>query len=245
MKHWAGHVCRREDSVDSTNKQARLWAKEGAPHGAVIMAKEQTEGRGRKNRIWASAPGTGLWMSMVLRPNADAAAWPLLSFAAALAVADSCEKLSSAPVQLKWPNDVLSGGKKLAGILLEKEGGALILGIGINVSQAQHDFPESLQHSAISLRMISKMPVTVDALMRTLLENLEYRIDAYQNIMEAYRKRCITIGSRVSVEGECESFEGTAESINDAGGLLVRDAFGAVHTVYAGDVSIRGENGYV
>lgn len=244
MAKWAGTERRHEDVVDSTNKQARLWAKQGAPHGAVISAGAQTAGKGRQGRIWDAKPSLGLWLSIILRPTIEPNMLPFLSFAVALAAADACESLTGYPVQIKWPNDLLLCGKKIAGILLEREGNAVIAGIGINISQEAEDFPLELRQKAASLKMQTGIVVSLDDLENTLLEEMERRVDTLGFLSE-YQKRCVTIGAKVQVITALTTYEGIAIGVSSQGALLVKDTEGATQVVFAGDVSIRGVDGYV
>lgn len=241
---WAGCEVRRLDVTDSTNRQARLWAREGAPHGAVVIARQQTQGRGRRGRDWISAPDAGLWFSMVLRPQIAREQYTLLPFAAALATADACQITAGALPDIKWPNDLLLGGRKVTGILVEGEGDAAILGIGINVRQRQEDFPEELRDKAGSLEMVTGRAVDLPALEGALMAQIERRIDHFDFLRE-YQERCVTIGAQVRVVAPTEVYEGMAEAMDDTGALLVRDATGGLRRVLAGDVSIRGMMGYV
>lgn len=244
MATWAGSIIRREDEVDSTNRQARLWAREGAPHGAAVIATRQSAGRGRRGRSWASAPGSGLWFSIVLRPDIPEASYPLLPFAAALATADACKDVTGADVSIKWPNDLLLEGRKITGILVEREGTAAVMGIGINVAQKAEDFPPELQDKAGSLTQLTGQAVDMHALETALLNQIERRIDHF-DFLDEYAARCITIGAKVQVVEVTQTYEGTAEGLDETGALLVRDDASALHRVLAGDVSIRGMMGYV
>lgn len=243
MRHWAG--CERQyfGYIDSTNRRARMLARDGAPHGFICVAGNQTEGRGRRGRDWVSAPGLSLLLSIILRPKVEAASRPLFSYAIALAAADACEAACRLDTWIKWPNDIIIQGKKVAGILLEGEGDAIIAGIGINVKQKEHDFPTDVRQKAASLEMVSGKRIDLDWLEAALLDSIETRMDG-ADCLQAYRKRCITLGAQVCVIGE-NTWKGTAVDIDPSGALLVRDSDGIVHTVFAGDVSIKGENGYV
>src|SRR5258708_4173593 len=149
-----GFLLHRYDTVGSTNDEARQLARDGAPGGTLVWAAAQSAGRGRRGHLWQSPPGN-LYLSMVLRPEAPPANAPQLGFVAALALGDALDQLAAPGLQLryKWPNDLLAGGKKLAGILLESEmaaGGGLdfvILGIGVNLVSA----PRELEYPAPSL----------------------------------------------------------------------------------------------
>lgn len=241
---WAGCLIRREDIVDSTNRQTRLWAREGAPHGAVIIAKQQTAGRGRRGRAWESRPGVGLWFSIVLRPDIPDSSYSLLSFAAALAAADACREVSGADVRIKWPNDLVLLGRKITGILVEREGNAAVMGIGINVRQQAEDFAPELREKAGSLEMLTGKTISMKALEDALLWCIEQRIDNFDFLSE-YTARCATIGAQVEVLEISGSYTGIAEGLDETGALYVRDDGGTLHRVLAGDVSVRGMMGYV
>lgn len=243
MTNWAGCACRRLDAADSTNRLARQWAREGAPHGAVVVAREQTAGRGRRGRDWASAPDKGLWLSIVLHRGRLACPAQLIPFAAALAVADACREVGGVDAQIKWPNDVLAGGKKIAGILAEVEGEAIIAGIGINANHESADFPEDLRARAGSIHTQGGRMVELRALEHALLQGLRAYTEA-ENLLEEYTRRCITLGAGVTVVEPTRSYAGVALSLDGDGALLVRDDAGEVHRVLAGDVSIRGLMGY-
>src|SRR5579875_2901209 len=152
--------------IDSTNARARELAARGAPHGTLVTAEEQTAGRGRQGRTWSAPPGRALLCSLLLRRFGR-----LLPLAAGVAVAETCEALGSAPALLKWPNDVLIDGRKVAGILVEgrpQEGWA-VLGIGINVAIAPDQFPAELRETAGTL---GRAPAEVETLLSELLEAL-------------------------------------------------------------------------
>lgn len=238
MAGWAGCVIRRERTVGSTNDVARVWAREGAPHGAVVVAAAQTASRGRRGHIWASMEDAGLWLSIILRPSVPEALYPLLSFAAAVSARDACAALTGQNVRLKWPNDVLLLGRKIAGILLEKEGGAAIVGIGINVSQRAEDFPEEIRGRAGSLSMLSGKDIPLAALEAHLLAALEGRVDNW-SFMREYEKHCATLDRGVYVEAAGGGFCGVATGLAEDGALIVRDENGTGRRVLAGEVSIR------
>lgn len=244
MLKWAGCAIRREAVVDSTNIQARKWAREGAPHGAVVVAGTQTAGRGRRGRGWDSAPGAGLWLSIVLRPAIPDSGWPLLPLAAALAGADACRTVTGADVLIKWPNDLVLDGRKIAGLLVEREGGAAVMGIGINVRQRLDDFAPDLRERAGSLDMLTGQPVSLPALEAALLAEIERRVDN-MDFLDEYAARCATIGAKVRVLAVNDTYTGVAEGIDETGALLVRDDGGILRRVLAGDVSVRGMMGYV
>jgi BirA family transcriptional regulator, biotin operon repressor / biotin---[acetyl-CoA-carboxylase] ligase len=214
--------------ADSTNERAKELADAGAPHGTVVTADEQEAGRGRQGRVWTAPAGSAVLMSLVLRDLDERHA--LLPLAAAVAV---CEAADFADPRVKWPNDVWIDGKKVAGVLIEgrpQEGWA-ILGIGVNVTTDA--FPPELADIATSLRLAGH-ETTPDRVLADLLAALSRWIDApHETVLEAWRARDALKGERVRWSGG----EGTAEGIDDAGGLLVQTDNGRV-TLDAGEVHL-------
>jgi BirA family biotin operon repressor/biotin-[acetyl-CoA-carboxylase] ligase len=211
-------------SVPSTQTLARSWAEAGAPEGALVLADHQTEGRGRRGRAWTAGPGTALLLSVVLRPQLPVSRWPEIPLAAGCAVAESLEVAAGVAASLKWPNDVLVAGRKLAGILAEGVIGApplVVLGIGVNVSQRETDWPPDLAGRARSLAGLAP-PVTRAELLTAVLARLDawYAVlldEGFEPVRLAWRKRGL-LGARVALpEGE-----GTAMDLAPGGELIVR-----------------------
>jgi BirA family transcriptional regulator, biotin operon repressor / biotin---[acetyl-CoA-carboxylase] ligase len=224
-------------TTDSTNERAKELALAGAPHGTLVTADEQTAGRGRQGRVWVAPAGKALLMSVVLRDLGTAQAY--LPLAAAVAVCEACEQ--SAPVRctIKWPNDVWVDGRKLAGILLEgrpQEGWA-VLGIGLNVSIAEDEFPEELRGLATSLGAAAAgpgRPPSPGEVLDRLLRALDARVAAAPDeIVSAWRERDALRGQMVRWLGG----EGTATGIDDSGALMVETSSGRV-TLDAGEVHL-------
>ena len=196
--------------IDSTNRLAADLARAGAADGLVIGADHQTAGRGRRGRAWESPAGSGLLVSVVLRPVP-----PLVTLAAGLAAAEACEALAGVATSLKWPNDVLVGDRKLGGILSELVGDAAVVGLGLNLTWA----PEGAAC------------LGPDVERTELLAAYLAGLDNPPNVLDRYRSRCATIGRRVRVELPGETVEGMAEAV-DAEGRLVVDG----RKITAGDV---------
>ena len=247
---WAGCEIDWQPSVDSTNRRARAAAQAGAPHGALFLADEQTAGRGRRGRGWLTPAGEAVAMSLVLRPEAHPSRVAALSLLTALAAAEAVRDAADLPARIKWPNDVVCRGKKVAGILLEMEADEervhfVVAGVGINV--AQRAFPEELRETASSLSLLAEKPVSRADVVRAFLRRMEADWTLWETggLMEAYRGLSATIGGRVLVAGAAERFEGEALDVTEEGALRVRRADGRVTEVLAGDVSVRGLMGYV
>ena len=245
--HSLGRAIQYFHSVSSTNQIARELSRQGCPQGMVVIADEQTEGRGRRGRSWVNSPGKDICMSAVLRPKMESQHAPRFTLATALGVYRVATDLGLAP-SIKWPNDVLVEGKKVCGILLEMEGNmdsldALIVGLGLNVNT--DDFPQELCSIATSLSKELDQPLNRREVLCALLDELEPFFDACENeaafagMLETYKTSCSTIGKEVTVHGIRETFCGIAEDIDEIGRLMVRTDDGVLHTVSAGDVTLN------
>ena len=246
---WAGRQIVYLPSVDSTNRRARQLAAEGAPHGTLVIADEQTAGRGRRGRGWISPAGEGVFMSLILRPQSHPSEVARLSMQTALAVALSIAQTTGLDARIKWPNDIVCGGRKVCGMLLEmnadeQEVHDVVAGIGINVHQTQ--FAPEIAQTASSLDLLSGQSVCRAALVRAFLEAFERTeaLAAQGALMDAYRARSATLGQRVQVIAPAGSFTGTALEVTDSGSLIVEDEEGQRREVLAADVSVRGLMGY-
>lgn len=211
------HLHLRE--VDSTNVRAQRLAVSGAPHGTLVTAAAQTAGHGRQGRAWVTPPGCALACSLVLRDPPR-----LLPMLAALAVADVAERVDAAgrSAAIKWPNDVLLDGRKVAGILAEgrPQEGWVVLGIGVNVAVAEDAFPPELRAIATSLGCA---PTQLEAVLELLLERLDHWLAAAPaDAMDAYRARDALAGREITWNGG----HGTAAGVADDGRLRVRPADG-------------------
>lgn len=223
------------ERVDSTNDIALEWLRRNAPQGAVVIADEQVKGRGRLGRTWHNKPGTALILSIILKPEAKHLS--RLSMLGALAVCETVEHLGIADVGIKWPNDVQVYGRKVCGILLEAiwEGDQLqgvVLGIGINV---RVDFAGTeLAETAISLETVLEKPISRLDLLVLLLNHLDYWSIHTNMVFDAWKRRLNTLGQQIKA-GE---IEGTAESVDDDGALLIRNREGNLDRVIAGDIAL-------
>lgn len=232
-------------SVGSTNDVARALAERGCAAGTCVLAEEQTAGRGRASRTWASPPGLGIWMSLVLRPAGLAApgVLPLLvGLAAAQALDPFCRP---AAVQVKWPNDLLLGGRKLGGILCEGawEQGRLafvVAGIGLNVLQAPEDFPAELRPGATSLRIAAgwqpPRAEVAGAVLRAVLETTRRPELDRDRLAELEARDALRGRDVVLVEPGAAPLHGRALGINADGALLLRTGCGSLRTVRSGTV---------
>ncbi len=224
-------------AVDSTQTVAFALAEGGALDGTVIVADTQRLGRGRQGRLWVDEPGASLLMSLIWRPCLAPAALPTLSLLAAVAVADAIASVAPVAPRLKWPNDVLIDGRKVAGILLESRLGAepvVVLGIGINLTQTA--FPPPLRARATSLRLAAGDAPARDVMLAAVLGALDgwrarLETDGFAPVRARWRALSATLGSRVTIDG----LSGVAVDLDTDGALLVDDGSGA-RRVVAGEL---------
>lgn len=232
--------------INSTNIQARALAERGGAEGETVIAEKQTEGRGRMGRNWVSPPHVNLYLSVILRPRLPPARAPQITLMAAVALAETVESVIGRPPEIKWPNDILVDGRKLAGILTESSCQAdrvlfVVLGIGINVNFGVEFMPEDLRARATSLMILARKPVSREELARRLIRNLDRCYgDLEQSGFGALSRRWDAYfglkGKKVIVEMTDQSVVGRALGIDDDGTLLLEDETRALHKVIAGDV---------
>lgn len=235
------------DTIDSTNNCARALAACWAEEGTVIIAEEQTAGKGRLGRTWHARPNENLTFSIILRPSADPEKVNILPLFVAVAVAQAIERTTSLKVECKWPNDLLVNGKKTAGILLEgsvKENALeyVVVGIGVNVNQVL--FPHDLEGKATSLRLEHGKEVDRIALFREILSSLEnhYKTlssNGFNAVLPLWLARSSMINREISVSERGSVFSGVVRGLSPEGGLILDSPQGA-KTLFAGDVTILG-----
>ncbi|HHW42135.1 MAG TPA: biotin--[acetyl-CoA-carboxylase] ligase [Syntrophomonadaceae bacterium] len=234
--------------VGSTNQVAFDLARRGYPEGTVVVAEEQTSGRGRWQRPWFSPPETGIWLSLILRPDMAPVKVPQLTLVAGAACARAIHGCLGFRPAIKWPNDLLYNGKKLCGILVEMEAAAeqvhfLVIGIGINVNQEESDFPPELRETAASLRMVTGSRVARVPLVRRILEVLEedYRdfcSSGFTGVRERWLEYETTLGKAVQVRLGEKQFTGTAEDLDAEGNLLLRLKDGKLQKIISGELTL-------
>jgi BirA family transcriptional regulator, biotin operon repressor / biotin---[acetyl-CoA-carboxylase] ligase len=235
------------ESIDSTNNCAKAVAGCGAQEGTVVFAEQQTAGRGRLGRPWQANPFENLTFSIVLRPKLNAEGFNLLPLYTAVAVAEAVEKTTKLPVECKWPNDLLIGKKKFAGILIEgsiKDNAIeyVVIGVGINVNQMQ--FAGELEAKATSLRVACNKEIDRSALLRDVLQNLERHYKqmssgGFQSILSAWLSRSSMINKPISISQQGNIISGIVKGITTEGGLILQTG-GLEKTVFAGDVTVVG-----
>ena len=232
----------RFESLPSTNTELAQRASEGAAEGLAIVADEQTAGRGRLQRAWSSPKGAGLYFSLLLRPTIPQNYWPLITFMAALAVGDALRETADVQTDIKWPNDLLSGERKICGILAEAIdtplGRAVILGIGINLTE--NAFPPELASVATSVSDAAGYVPDREQLLAALLDALSRwysRLAEPGQIIDAWSNRSsYAIGKLVQVSNGDDVWQGTTSGVEPDGALRLRTSNGEIKLVRAGDV---------
>ncbi len=241
--HFIGQKVIYYPSLTSTNDVAKLLARQGAREGTVVLAREQTAGRGRIKRAWLSPKGS-IALSIILHPSP--AYLPSLIMVASLATVHCIEQVSGLRAQIKWPNDVLVNQKKVCGILIESavKGNVVdyaVIGIGINVNLKLSDFPE-ISATATSLSHELGRDVLRLDIIRCLLvetEKLYLALPSGQSVFQEWRDRLVTLGKKVQVSTGEASYKGIAESVASDGSLLLRQPDGSLTKIVAGDVTLR------
>lgn len=242
------------NEIDSTNTKAKQLADEGAKHGTLVVANLQTGGKGRRGRVWESPINTGIFMSLVLKPNINPSHASMLTLVMALAVQKACEEVTHAECMIKWPNDIVLNAKKICGILTELSTemdyiNHVVIGIGINANM--DSFPEELKEKATSIKIENGEKINRAQLINRIMfhfeeeyaifmknQNLEEQIDSYNQVLANCEKEVVVMESS-------QSYNGIAHGINCKGELLVEKKDGTTTCVYAGEVSVRGINGYI
>jgi BirA family biotin operon repressor/biotin-[acetyl-CoA-carboxylase] ligase len=232
----------------STNDVAARLARGGAAEGAVVFAESQSKGRGRLGRVWLSPAGKGLWFTVVLRPDIAPSGATQLTVAAATALSRAITLQTGIVPEIKWPNDILIRGRKVAGILTEMSAELervkeLLLGIGMDVNLETADFPPSLRKIATSLRIETGQKVNRAELAVAVLRELDRDYDLvkkgqFEILAEQWQERCSTLGRQVSIKMGDRVIRGRAESLDDDGALLVRGHHGHLERIIGGDVTL-------
>ena len=222
------------ERIDSTNRVVLSAAANGAPEGLVAIADEQTAGRGRLGRTWVAPPRASLLVSALVRPRLDPERQALVTMAAGLAAIDALRGLADIHARLKWPNDVVVDDRKLAGILAEKAGDAVVVGMGLNVTW--ESFPDELAATATACNLLTATPLAIEHVLVAWLVDFDARLENLAAVIDDARTHSATLGRRVRVEMPQETFDAEAITLDDTGRLVVRRDDGDEQVVAAGDV---------
>ncbi len=239
---WLGHQRIDMESCTSTNDEAARLARAGARHGTVVIAERQTGGRGRDGRVWQSPPG-GLYLSAIVRPLLPMIDVPPMTLAIGIGMCDAV-RFAGAPATLKWPNDLLVRGRKLAGVLVEAQSQgnkleSVVVGIGLNLDG---ELPAAIADTGITLSEASGVTVDREAFIGQLLADVERWIDRYvgvglEAIIPAWQDRmAVGLAARATVDGK--AFVGEVMGLDVDGALLLRDEDGVTQRVRSGDVEV-------
>jgi len=233
----------------STNDVVEKLARDGVAEGSVVFAESQTRGRGRLGRQWISPPRCGLWFSILLRPDLRPTAVTRLTVLAAVAVARAIERETQLQPEIKWPNDIVFGHRKVAGILLELSAELdrirhATLGIGIDVNLPTTELPSELQPIVTSLQAEAGHPIDRPALATAILRELDhaysrFKAGDFHEIGDEWMRRCTTLGRRVRIRIGDRTITGVAEALDEDGALLVRSDHGGLEHVIGGDVTLE------
>ena len=250
---WAGQEIRCFPVIDSTNVKAKQLAEEGYPMGTLVVAEQQNAGRGRRGRSWESPRGSGIFMTLLLKPEIHPNNASMLTLVAALAVSAAITEKTGRPAGIKWPNDIVMNGKKVCGILTEMSAqfdyvNHIVIGIGINVNNTS--LPEEISHMATSLYLDTKKSYHRAELIEETLEQFEKYYAEYlktedlSGLVKEYNSHLVNLHQIVKVLDPKDPFEGKAMGITPRGELIV-DTWESRRLVSAGEVSVRGVYGYV
>jgi BirA family biotin operon repressor/biotin-[acetyl-CoA-carboxylase] ligase len=244
-----GRDIRVFEQTTSTNDVIEKLARDGVKEGVVVFAESQTKGRGRLGRKWISPSHKGLWFSILLRPDLRPQETTQLTVASATALRRAIQSETGLKPEIKWPNDILIGGKKVAGILTELSAELdkvryVILGIGIGVNLDTNEFPADLKKIATSLKIESGEIVSRAELATAILQELDKDYSRvcghfFANVADEWEENCTTIGKSVAVQIGERKIRGRAESLDDDGALLLRTEHGHLERITGGDVTLE------
>ena len=245
---WVGRNIFSFGSLKSTNEYAFLLAEDGAEEGTVVVADEQSAGRGRFGRAWHSPPGVGLWSSIILRPDLFPWEAPKITMVTALAVACAIERTTDLAAVLKWPNDVLVGNRKVCGILTELNAeidsvNFVIIGMGLNVNQCEWEFPVALRETATSLRIEGGRPFSRINVFQALLREFESvygRMVEYgfPALLDELKARSCLIDKTVAIRLKNRIYKGKVVNIDDGGGLVLKVGNDRIEHIISGEVQL-------
>ncbi|MGM7721946.1 biotin--[acetyl-CoA-carboxylase] ligase [Metabacillus sp. Hm71] len=238
-----------EETVTSTQKIAQSLANEGAPEGTIVVADQQTSGRGRMSRVWYSPSGTGIWMSMIIRPKIPINRTPQLTLLTAVAIVQAIEELTPLKPDIKWPNDILLNGKKIVGILTELQAEAdqvhsVIIGTGINVNQTKEDFPEELQNVATSIKVETGSDWERAQFIQTILLKFEglyslFLSQGFKPIKLLWESYAISLQKTIIARTLKGTIEGKAIGIDDDGVLIIEKNDQSIERIYSADIEMK------
>ncbi|MBN2514741.1 MAG: biotin--[acetyl-CoA-carboxylase] ligase [Deltaproteobacteria bacterium] len=237
--------------TDSTNLRAKELADQGAPEGTVVISEKQTSGRGRRGRSWFSPAEKGIYASLILRPSLPPNEAPKIVLLTSVAAAEALSIRTKLPVTIKWPNDILVKGKKIAGILIDIETemdavNYVIVGLGLNVNIPYHSLPESIRNDATSILIETGKQTPRKDIIREYLRLCEkyyeqFNEGRFQEILERWEKYANIIGQRIRVDLAGKTHMGNVSHIDPDGVLVIIDSDGRTHRIFSGDMTVMNE----
>lgn len=250
---WAGNKVVYYDETDSTNNRAKDFGEKKGAHGTLLVADKQNAGKGRRGRVWESPSGKSIYMTILLRPEITPDKAPMLTLVMGLSAAEAICKVSGAEAEIKWPNDIVMGKKKVCGILTEMATemeyvNYIVIGVGINVNQQY--FAEEIKEMATSLYKETGNVYKRSELISAVLERFERNYEVFletgdlSGLREAYDSILVNRGQEVKVLEPGNEYRAVAEGINKTGELIVTLPDGQKKNIFAGEVSVRGIYGY-
>lgn len=244
---WLGKRIVHKDSIPSTQRLAHELALNQAANGTIVIADEQIDGKGRMGRTWYSGKGKGIWMSMILRPNILPYLAPQLTLLTATVLAEVMDSNLGIRPQIKWPNDVLIDGKKVAGILTEMQAEQdqvlyVIIGIGINVNQSTSDLPKDLQERATSFQIESGIQRELTPIIQAFLTTFEKKFSTYLEegfhpVKSTWENYGFRLHETLHIRTGKSEWQGVFQGIAEDGALLAKRENGKIEKVYSGEIS--------
>lgn len=243
---WLGKTIVHKKSVDSTQHIAHELAREGAPHGTVVIADEQTSGKGRMNRTFYSQSDQGIWMSLLIRPHILPYLAPQLTLLTATVLAEAFDDMFGIQTQIKWPNDVLINEQKISGILTEMHAEQdqiqyVVIGIGINVFQKEADFHPNIQKKATSIHLHTNQTIDKHQLVQTILQTFEKQYESFvesgfPEVKEKWEKYGFKIGEMISIKTMKKSWNALFLGISEDGALITQVPGEQPERIYSAEI---------
>ena len=244
--NWLGKTIVHKESVDSTQQIAHELAREGAPHGTVVIANEQTSGRGRMNRTFYSQSDQGIWMSLLIRPHILPYLAPQLTLLTATVLAEAIDEMFDIQTHIKWPNDVLINEQKISGILTEMHAEQdqiqyVVIGIGINVFQNEEDFHPDIKKKATSIHLHTDQTIEKHHLVQTILQTFEKQYESFVNsgfpeVKEKWEKYGFKIGEMISIKTMRKSWNALFLGISEDGALITQVPGEQPERIYSAEI---------
>lgn len=244
---WLGKTIIHRESITSTQRLAHELALDGANHGTIVIADEQTKGKGRTDRAWHSEKGKGIWMSIILRPTILPYLAPQLTLLTATVLANVIDSYAKIRPQIKWPNDILIDGKKMAGILTEMQAEQdtvlyVIIGMGININQTKADLPNEISNRATSLQIETEkswdmLPIIQEIIQTFETKYMHYIDHGFNQVKQTWENYGFRLNERLQIKSGNKLWEGIFLGIAEDGALLAKNENGVIEKVYSGEIT--------